>query len=298
MDELMPSQAGTDAAQLREQQIQIDADLCERLLSGDPEAGQEFYNRYHRLARYFGNKAAAQCRGDVVDRDDLSQEVIMHFIEKASQYDATRHTTFSTFASTFVDMKLRRVVDGQYGTHVPGNIATVLRQVHAINESRMKNRQSIMTDEEIAKQFDIPEGPADDNYVTVGAIRQAILLTTYLGSIDHGFSPHADHSPGNEYIFDEMNSVRSVTSEDELSVEDQALRPATQKIVEEILETLTEREANVIRMRFGLFGEDPKTLNEIGQIHGLTREKIRQIESRTMSKLRHYYYNQNAEDYL
>jgi RNA polymerase primary sigma factor len=107
-----------------------------------------------------------------------------------------------------------------------------------------------------------------------------------MGSIDTGFSPHTDTSPGLDYDYDEFSPLRAIydndpppTTEESYDEKDLALR------IKKVLSTLSERERAVITMRYGLEDGKPKTLNEIGIVLGVTQERIRQLESKAMSKL-------------
>ncbi|HUD03626.1 MAG TPA: sigma-70 family RNA polymerase sigma factor [Patescibacteria group bacterium] len=266
--------------------IQADAELCRKTAAGDPGAGQEFYRRYYRLARYFGNIAAQDCRTGVVDSEDLLQEAFIYMLETAKRYNPDKDIPFSSFTSTFIRHRLSRVVASQYGAKVPVHIQEIISAIDRINSSRLNAQGSPMADDEIVEQFKVRPGGPDHNYVTVGAIRQAMLLTRYIGSIDNGYSPHTDDSPGNAYVLDDAQQLHSVTSEIAPLPEEEVEANILRESLEKLLSTLDRRKADILRMRFGFDGLPPKTLEQVAQVFGVTRDRVRQIEARTLADLR------------
>ena len=276
-----------------------DGRLCEQTLAGDTEAGQEFYENYKHLAWHFGNIAARNCRSGVVDSDDLSQAAFEYMLSSARRYDADRGIPFANFASKFMLHHIYRTVDEQYVTHIPQDIQDIVYKIQQNNSIRVRSRRHIMTDDEISQEFNIQMGPPDDKYVTVGGIRQAMLLTIYMGSIDGGYNPHVDHSPGNEYVIDETNRLEPITGQVALPPEEATSKVLLAEAINNILdESLHENESQFIRLRYGLDGDEPKTLDEIAKQLGVTRERTRQIESKTMAKLRHPKRTDALKDFL
>jgi RNA polymerase primary sigma factor len=267
-------------------EISADAKLCEKVGSGDAIADQEFYERYHRLARYFGNLAARNCRTGVVDEDDLSQEALLYMLETSKKYSEEKDTPFHSYASAFIRHHLERSAALQYGAKLPVHIQLMLGKINRINNDRLNNRRSPMTDKDIAREFNIPNWGPDRNRVTVGCIRQAMLLTNYIGSIDTGYSPHTDSSPGNEYILDEIQHLQSLTIETEPTAEEVAEANHLKEQVGKILEILDDREAEILRMRHGIGSDNPMTLEQVAEVIGVTRERIRQLEARVINHIR------------
>jgi len=279
--------------------IQADAELCEQVINGDPQAGMEFYTKYNRLASYFGNIAARQCRTGIIDFDDLRQDALEYMLRQAKTFIPEKGMRFSTHVNAYFSQYLRRRVDQQYGAHLPDNIQLIVNTVIASDGQRATTQRPLISDEEMAEEFNILVGPPDDRRVTTGAIRQAIMLTTYLGSIDNGFSPNTEISPGNEYTLDEISDLTPLTTVETPAPEDKATESALAASVDSLLDLLSEREADIIRMRFGITPYSaPMTLDQIGDELGLSRERIRIIESRTMAKLRHPSRSSELRDFL
>ena len=202
------------------------------------------------------------------------------------RYNPDKDIPFSSFTSTFIRHRLSRVVASQYGAKVPVHIQEIISAIDRINSSRLNAQGSPMADDEIVEQFKVRPGGPDHNYVTVGAIRQAMLLTRYIGSIDNGYSPHTDDSPGNAYVLDDAQQLHSVTSEIAPLPEEEVEANILRESLEKLLSTLDRRKADILRMRFGFDGLPPKTLEQVAQVFGVTRDRVRQIEARTLADLR------------
>lgn len=268
-----------------EDRILADAKLCERVVAGDPEAGKEFYTRYYRLAKHFGYIAVQDCRTGVIDADDLFQEAFMYMFESTKRY-SPQDITFSTYTSLFMSQRLKRAVVKQYGAKVPEYIYQIIGNISFLDNTRLNNGGAPMTDNEIAEEFKILPGAPDDNCVTVGAIRQAMLLTRYIGSIDNGYSPHTEDSPKNKYFLDNTQQLQPVAGEIAPLPEEEVEAKLLRENVEKVLSTLSSRNADIIRMRFGFDGQAPKTFEQIAQVIGVTKERVRQIEVKILGELR------------
>lgn len=183
----------------------------------------------------------------------------------------------------------------------PEGAGALVNQTLADNQRRIEQRRPIMSDVEMGELLKIPVGPPSTppRANTTGDVRRAITLTRLMGSIDHGLSSHnADFSDGSGYdvpmrsIFDErIKDENDPTGDDatrramigrfgviigQMYEEAKSQRPAV----------LSERDMQVLRMRYGLFDGTPKYAREIGKIFGLTEQRIRQLEQRALKRLR------------
>lgn len=276
----------TDAE--KDEKILDEGILCEEMFAGNPEAGREFYNRYFRLARYFGNMAARRCVTGVVDEEDLFQDALGHMLESARSFDISKNMQLSSWVSAYMRPRLDRALSVQYGAHIPQHIRTMLHGIYKINDHRRSHGLALMSDEDIADEFDIPEGAPSDHVITVGALRQAMLLTDYLGSLDRGFSPHSDTSPGNAYFLEYINGVHNIWEQEPIDPSEAVVQNSARHVINDVLDTLDERERGVMRLRYGLDDDEPKTLDQIGQVYGISRERVRQLERQALIKLRHH----------
>ncbi len=265
-----------------------DMALCRRVVEGDPAAGDEFYHRYHKLVRHLARRALPGTNGGVVDGEDLVQAGLVYMISQAGTYRGDKGVPFHTYAAFYMPQRLKDVVDGQYGIHIPQDIQGIISRINVIDTARMSRGQHYMTDEEISTEFNIPLGPPDDQKITVGALRQTFLLTRHMGSLDSsGYSGHdADDSPGNQYVMDERTSLTPIHGESmnlpEHKAEMSAMRGAIASAVGNLV---NEDERRVIRMRFGFDGNEPMSFREIGVALGVTSESARLIESRARYNL-------------
>ena len=283
-----------------QQRILADHELCQRVAAGDKEAATELLMQHQGIIRKYVNSAARLLRGGVMDYDDLYQETCIYILGKTAKYSLEKHNVrFTSYAGSFLDKRLRRIVDDQFAVYIPPDVQITINNIRRADEGRVGYRQGIMDEAQIAKEFDIREGaPTETGTRTTGTYRQAILLTRFMLSLDDGFGNHDNNSPGREYALDARMELKPVTS-GEIPQPEDALEAA--EIVKEIhamLHTLSEREAGVIRLRFGLTDGEPRTLDEIGQVYGVTRDRIRQIESKAMSKLRHPIRSGKLRDYV
>lgn len=277
-------------------QVPDDSDntaLFERVRSGEPEAFTEIVERYGRFAKHLARKAVRRLnqRASAIDYNDLEQEAMLALLHAAELYVPGGATSFLAYAAKGIHWRMVSHVDDMSSTvRLPRNIRQKTRRLEIANWHRRQAKRPLLSAEEIAEICDVHPGEYWDSHseITVGTLRHAILISDNMGSLDNGFSPQNDVSPGNDYVLDETQALESITTEPERSVEDQASIADLPRIFKEVLDGFSDVERDVIVYRFGFDGySGARTLDEVAESLGLTRERIRKIETQTLNKLRH-----------
>ena len=238
-------------------------ELSVRALNGDQDAINELVSCNLLLVvpiakRYYG------CGLPLLD---LIQEGNLGLITAAKKYDGTKGWRFSTYATYWIRQSISRALGDQSRTiRIPANMVELLGKVRkATNELTIKFKRQ-PTDEEIAKYLDEDL----DKIQTILDVSQAV------SSLDLSVDEDGETSVGDLVADDRVESGYA-----------NLVKEAYKQIVDDVLGTLPAREAEILRMRFGITQEKAMTLEEVGGHYGITKERIRQIENKAIRKLRH-----------
>lgn len=255
--------------------------LCKLVQEGNRQARQDICIKNKLLVDKYVN-AYLNYFGNRLDFEDLEQAGFIGLIKAAERFDIEKDSAFSTYAVFWIRQSIvREVMDNGFAIRVPVHVMEQIAKVTRLDnqlgleEIGFRNRIQM-----IAKELEMPEEKIESLLV----IRQNYLSYS---SLNTPIGEEEDSELGDFCVRDEQ-----------LSVEDEVSAKMLKEQLTSVLDTLNEKEQKILRLRFGLDDNRERTLEEVGKVFHVTRERIRQIESKALRKLRHPSRSRKLRDYL
>lgn len=254
-------------------------DLCILYQEGDCEAltilstknERLLYSRAYKQYKSFNHK---------LDLEDLIQFGYLGLIEAAKKFDAKKGTKFTTYSVYWIDQKISRgIMDSGYTIRLPVHVFEKIKKIHAIKRANDNLEEELVLDK-LKESLGFNENEIED----------LSIISDYVFMMSSIYAPVGDE--GDTVLLD------FIDIDDNFDVEERVEYEQLIESLDKALKTLTPREQDVIESRYGLKNKKPQTLDEIGKRHGVTRERIRQIESKALKKLKNPNINKRLRGFL
>ncbi|CCK84591.1 RNA polymerase sigma factor [Lactobacillus equicursoris 66c] len=251
-----------------------EVELAKRIEAGDEEAKEELTNANLRLVVSIAKRYVGRGMSFL----DLIQEGNMGLMKAVDKFDYRLGFKFSTYATWWIRQAITRAIADQARTiRIPVHMVETINKLIRIQRQLLQDLGRDPQPEEIAAEMDLP----------VKKVREILKVAQEPVSLETPIGEEDDSHLG-DFIEDK----------DATSPEQHAANELLKDQLAEVLDTLTDREENVLRLRFGLDDDNPRTLEEVGRVFGVTRERIRQIEAKALRKLRHPSRSNQLRDFL